>query len=149
MSHVRELQLLKRGSIIAIILLLFGVYFFEVDPKVRPAIKFFNDPLSIQLEKEVYERGEVVYGYTSFCKTRTSSGQIQWTLANERLITYSAHYSKNIPVGSCFNDIKFPIERIPDDAVSGEHYFSAVITHNFTYGRKNEVELKTETFLVK
>jgi len=129
----------------------FGYYI--ADPKLRPVLKFQNgvDPLNIQLEKGVYRQGEMVRGYSSVCKVRKAKGATAWTLHNSKLVFFTTKEPRELPKG-CFPEdggiITFDIERVPEDAIAEEHYFTGTTTQILWGNRTVETYYRTETFLV-
>lgn len=110
------------------------------------------DSLNLQLEKTEYQKGEMVYGYTSFCNNRDVYGQISWNLLNEMVVTFAPNPLKRLPIG-CYPEtqdhlLKFEIKEIPKNASKGEHYFTGISCYTLPGDRQRCMEWKTQKFNV-
>jgi len=152
----REYRKFRIALAIFIIVSGFFIWYNFLDLRLRPIIKFTNDvnPMELQLTKDSYKPGEMVYGKTSFCKIRPAEGYTQWALSNE-IITWYAVKEENIrslPTGCIPLDkdgfIEFPIKKVPLDAVQGDHLYLGVSVQKTPDGRETRTDLKTRTFTI-
>lgn len=110
------------------------------------------DPMALKTIKTEYLRGEMVQGYSSFCKTREAKTFSQWSLHNEKIVQFTESEIKYLPVGCYPSDangfIKFDIHPIPDDAEAGEHVFVGTVINELPDGRIRTYQFKTTPFNV-
>ena len=145
---------LKLTFVVGAVLGVLFVWFYLIDPFVFPVLKFNNgvDPLDMQLVKDEYRRGEMVQGYTSFCKKRIASASTSWVLHTDKL-TFFAPYDtpRNISKG-CFPEDRefliFDIRKIPEDAMLGEAHFTGKTIHTLVGNRQAEQDYRTATFYI-
>ena len=152
---IRDLKHLKYALMAGLLTALFCFWFYVIDVKYNPVIQFTSgvDEMNFQLTKDEYAPGEMVQGYTAFCKKRNSAGSTLWTLANGKLVFFTPTEFQSIPKG-CYPQetdyIVFDIKPVPIDAISGETMkFTAINYQKLWGGRIAETNFQTETFIVK
>lgn len=149
-----------RYAWVSLLLIILGLGFLAFNSlngeKINPVITFTQgvDPLNFKTEKDVYNRGEMVRIYTSFCKNREATAGSLWTLVNEQIIFFSPKVpEKELPIG-CYPENQTEltlvnIHIIPDDVVNGEHYFVGVGTQVLPNGKIIKTSYKTQKFIVE
>lgn len=146
----KEYMHFRIAFVTAVLVAAMWVWHFKVDLLVRPVITYTNgtDPMNLVTDKKSYRPGEYVYAYVSFCKNRPASGFTQWAMHNEKITWYAPTETSNLPPG-CYDNLLFPIQRIPtEDVKDGEHFFVGVNTQTTPDGREATTNLFTEPFNV-
>lgn len=142
-----------------LVILLGGIFlswYYFVDGKlINKPVEFTNgvNPMEFQLVKDTYKAGETPELLTAFCKTRPSSGTIEWTLIDGQQVLYGEREGWSIPVG-CYPEngdfVKSPIERIPvyiEDTCDA--YFTGVGKITIAGGRTIYMQYKTQKFCIE
>ena len=158
--QTKERRIFKLMAVMTVIMIVFSLWFWLIDPAIRPVLEFRNyDPTNIDLEKEVYSPGEEVWGYLNVCKLRKAGGSLSWSLLNKRIIPYAPKNISEFQVGVCFPEVefdengepkfsKFYIATLPEDATNGDHFFVGVANNVLTGNRIVKNYYKTEVFNV-
>lgn len=136
--------------------ILFLGWYYILDGKVfnRPIV-FTNgvDPMALELDKTEYNIGDTPNILSSFCKTRPSSGSIEWTLVDGQKVQYSPTERREIAVG-CYPEtpktrISSPVQKIPLYIENTcEAYFVGVGKVKISGDRTVEYTYRTEKFCI-
>lgn len=139
--------------VIGLPLLLF--YYFIDGQIIRKPLHFTNgtNPAMMKVDKKVYQVGETPQLLTSFCKTRPSTGYIQWSLISGQITDYDKTGGKSLPVG-CYPEgsgtIYSRAEKIPDYIEpTCDAHFVGVGTVIISGGRSVEYTYRTEDFCIE
>lgn len=151
----KEIRIFKHSAILALIVGIFSLWFFWYDVKYNPVIEFNNgvNPSEFKLDKKEYKRGEMVRGYTSFCKVRNSVASTRWTLYDGRIYFFTSSEPRSSPKG-CYPSkdgeyVLFDIQRVPEDAPIGDTLYFAGINYQSLWGNRTaEQTFKTESFKI-
>jgi len=135
---------------------IFLSWYYFVDGKIiNKPLEYINgvDPLNLQLEKDIYRVGETPEALTAFCKTRPSSGTVEWTLIDGQRVLYGEHERRSIPVG-CYPEsgeyVRTEIEKIPVYIENTcDAYFVGVGKVTISGDRTVEYKYKTEKFCIE
>lgn len=135
------------------------MWFYQIDGKIiNKPITYRDDinPLNYELEFKEYRRGDTPRYKTAFCKNRSATPTLIWSLANDVLTVYPPRttVSEDLFVSQCFpkdesKHVYVPIEKIPNDAITGcNHYFIGKVDRDYGGGRVETQPLKTEEFCI-
>mgnify|MGYP000855564242 CR=1 FL=1 len=147
MIHTRyKIMIVVTVTIVSMIML--AIYLFIFDGRLfNIPIKFINDPLAIEVNKQVYEPGEEVLGYFDFCKLRNLEGNARWNL-----IDGEQHFMP-LKVGTTVkgcHQVWAVIGSIPTTITEDDHvHFEGILTYKVNFASDINIPLKTLDFEVK
>lgn len=146
-------QIIDRSAVILasalVIVVCYGIWADMLDGKlINPVLEFGtrSKEYTHRTTKCVYHPGEMVQAEVMFHKNRNLVAEIRWNLINDRLQSYPVR-SGSLPVGIW--DKVLDIERIPLDALPGEHWFCGTTVYRPNWIGKVEYPIWTNKFMVE
>lgn len=122
MKHRIKHYILLAMSVFVFIGSFYLIYIQNIDGVyINQPATFFVDNQNFKTDKQVYQRGDIVSIFTSFCMNRTVTTLSTWRLINETVITFPTTPAHLLPKG-CVKNKWVPIGGIPNYAVSGVHH---------------------------
>lgn len=91
---------------------------------LNPPATFYVDLQHFQTDKTVYQRGDSISIFTSYCRNRAFEARTTWRLINATQIIFAEHISQMIP--GCTTDKWAVVGVIPSYSLSGEHHLEGI-----------------------
>lgn len=119
------------------------IYWVVLDGVYMRRVIVFDGPL--QTTAKIYQPGDMVRYKISFCKYRSITPQIQWTLINSYMTIFVARDAGIGELG-CRKDLIAESEKIPLDAVPGKYHLNLHLKYQVNPARIVEYDLHTNDF---